>query len=117
LPEQLAGNWHHWRGPGATRVSATAKPPTKWSEEKNIQWKVAIDGCGSAALSRLFTLVNLLFMRCRTSNCESFSRPFASVSRLSSRRRFVNWYGLGIGGARLPLSVYNIAIYAYAQGM
>jgi len=52
LPAQLAGNWHHCRGPSATRVSATAKPPTQWSEEKNIQWKVAIDGCGSAALSR-----------------------------------------------------------------
>mgnify|MGYP003709206259 FL=1 len=44
-----ADNWHHWRGPSATGVSTTAKPPTQWSEEKNIQWKVAIDGYGSAA--------------------------------------------------------------------
>ncbi|MBT5846287.1 MAG: hypothetical protein HOH86_06805, partial [Verrucomicrobiales bacterium] len=44
-----ADNWHHWRGPSATGVSSTAKPPTQWSEEKNIQWKVAIDGYGSAA--------------------------------------------------------------------
>ena len=44
-----ADNWHHWRGPSATGVSSTAKPPTQWSEEKNIQWKIAIDGYGSAA--------------------------------------------------------------------
>ena len=44
-----ADNWHHWRGPSATGVSATAQPPTQWSEEKNIQWKVAFDGYGSAA--------------------------------------------------------------------
>lgn len=42
-------NWHHWRGPNATGASATATPPTTWSEEKNIKWKVAIDGYGSAS--------------------------------------------------------------------
>ena len=36
-----ADNWHHWRGPSATGVSTTAKPPTQWSEDKNIQWKIA----------------------------------------------------------------------------
>ena len=44
-----ADNWHHWRGPSATGVSSTAKPPTQWSEDKNIQWKIAIEGYGSAA--------------------------------------------------------------------
>ena len=44
-----ADNWHHWRGPSATGVSPTAKPPTQWSEDKNIQWKIAIEGYGSAA--------------------------------------------------------------------
>jgi outer membrane protein assembly factor BamB len=39
-------NWHQWRGPEATGVSRTAKPPLRWSEEKNIKWKVAIDGKG-----------------------------------------------------------------------
>ena len=41
-------NWHQWRGPHANGVSTTARPPTEWSEEKNIQWKVAIDGNGSS---------------------------------------------------------------------
>ena len=42
-------NWHHWRGPDATGASATAKPPTNWSEDKNIQWKKPINGYGSAS--------------------------------------------------------------------
>ena len=41
-------NWHQWRGPDATGVSKTAKPPIDWSEEKHIQWKVTLDGNGSS---------------------------------------------------------------------
>ncbi len=41
-------NWHQWRGPEANGVSRTAKPPIEWSEEKNICWKVPIDGNGSS---------------------------------------------------------------------
>ena len=47
--EAKPNNWHHWRGPNATGASATATPPTQWSEDKNIQWKIAIEGYGSAA--------------------------------------------------------------------
>ncbi|MEQ8791720.1 MAG: PQQ-like beta-propeller repeat protein [Pirellulaceae bacterium] len=46
--EAAAGNWHQWRGPLATGVSPTAEPPTEWSEEKNIKWKVRIPGDGSS---------------------------------------------------------------------
>lgn len=41
-------NWHQWRGPETTGISRTAAPPTVWSEDKNIQWKVEIDGAGSS---------------------------------------------------------------------
>jgi len=44
-----AVNWHQWRGPEANGVSRTAKPPIEWSEDKNIRWKVAIDGKGNAS--------------------------------------------------------------------
>ena len=40
--------WPQWRGPSATGVSATANPPTEWSESKNVRWKVEIPGRGSA---------------------------------------------------------------------
>lgn len=46
--EDAAANWHHWRGPDVTGVSSTAKPPTQWSENENIQWKVPIDGAGTS---------------------------------------------------------------------
>ena len=35
-------DWQHWRGPGATGVSASGNPPLQWSEEKNVQWKVPV---------------------------------------------------------------------------
>ncbi|QDU38006.1 outer membrane biogenesis protein BamB [Maioricimonas rarisocia] len=43
-----ADNWAHWRGPEANGVSRTATPPVEWSEQKNVQWKVAIDGAGTS---------------------------------------------------------------------
>ena len=46
--ESIANNWHQWRGPEANGVSRTAAPPTHWNEKKNIRWKVAIDGSGTA---------------------------------------------------------------------
>ena len=46
--DEVAANWHQWRGPEANGVSRTARPPIEWSESRNIQWKVAIDGKGGA---------------------------------------------------------------------
>ena len=48
-PRQTADNWHQWRGPDATGVSHTATPPIEWSEERNIRWKVPIEGRGVAS--------------------------------------------------------------------
>ncbi|MDG2221725.1 MAG: sulfatase-like hydrolase/transferase [Rubripirellula sp.] len=42
-------HWHQWRGPHASGVSRTAKPPLEWSEDRNIKWKVAIEGKGNAS--------------------------------------------------------------------
>jgi len=42
-------NWSHWRGPTGNGVSETAKPPIEWDGEKNVKWKVAIDGKGSGS--------------------------------------------------------------------
>lgn len=46
--QERSENWHQWRGPEANGVSRTATPPIRWSEEKNVQWKVPIDGQGSS---------------------------------------------------------------------
>lgn len=42
-------NWPAWRGPNATGVSTSAKPPVEWSESKNVRWKVEIPGRGSSS--------------------------------------------------------------------
>ena len=39
-----AGNWPNWRGPGMNGVSATATPPTHWSDTENILWRVPLPG-------------------------------------------------------------------------
>ena len=41
-------NWPTWRGPEANGVAHNANPPTDWSEEKNVRWKVEIPGLGLA---------------------------------------------------------------------
>ena len=46
--DSFADNWHQWRGPDATGVSLNANPPVEWSEDKNIKWKVEIDGKGTS---------------------------------------------------------------------
>jgi outer membrane protein assembly factor BamB len=45
----LVLNWPTWRGPDATGVSRSAKPPVEWSEAKNVRWKVEIPGRGSSS--------------------------------------------------------------------
>lgn len=39
-------SWPQWRGPAASGVSETATPPTTWSDEENIRWKVAVPFSG-----------------------------------------------------------------------
>ncbi len=40
--------WPQWRGPRETGEAPHARPPVEWSETKNVRWKVAIPGKGSA---------------------------------------------------------------------
>ena len=42
-------NWPQWRGPEMTGVAPHGNPPLEWSPEKNVKWKAAIPGRGSAS--------------------------------------------------------------------
>ena len=44
-----ADNWGNFRGPNFNGVSSTATPPTEWSADKNVGWKVEIPGAGSSS--------------------------------------------------------------------
>src|SRR5688572_20048611 len=41
-------NWGQWRGPLGTGNAPQANPPTEWSEDKNIKWKVKVPGSGTS---------------------------------------------------------------------
>lgn len=41
-----ASDWMQWRGPLGNGVSPDGKPPTEWSETKNVKWKVSVPGLG-----------------------------------------------------------------------
>src|SRR5688500_9559387 len=47
--ENADANWHQWRGPNANGMASQGDPPVEWTLEKNIQWKTAIPGRGSAS--------------------------------------------------------------------
>ncbi len=47
--KKTRGDWFSWRGPEKTGVARNAKPPTQWSEDKNIRWKVALPGLGNSS--------------------------------------------------------------------
>ena len=39
-------SWTTWRGPSGAGVAAGARPPTTWSDQQNIKWKVKLPGSG-----------------------------------------------------------------------
>ena len=50
-PSASAGakaNWPQWRGPLASGVAPLADPPTTWSEDANVRWKVKLPGSGTS---------------------------------------------------------------------
>lgn len=43
-----ARDWLRFRGPNGSGVSADAAPPTEWSDDKNLAWKIDLPGPGSS---------------------------------------------------------------------
>ena len=48
VPDAKQRFWHQWRGPNANGVAPNANPPTTWSEDHNVLWKVPINGRGAS---------------------------------------------------------------------
>ena len=44
--EKALDQWGQWRGPLGSGVAPRGDPPSVWSEDKNVRWKVAIPGKG-----------------------------------------------------------------------
>ncbi len=47
--DEAETNWPNFRGPIHTGVAPQGNPPTTWSEESNIKWKVELPGRGSGS--------------------------------------------------------------------
>ena len=41
--------WPTWRGHDGTGISHGSNPPTEWSEEHNLRWKVSLPGVGNSS--------------------------------------------------------------------
>src|SRR5947209_15985570 len=48
FPAGRLNNWHQWRGPHADGTAPRGDPPVTWDRQKNIRWKAALLGRGSA---------------------------------------------------------------------
>jgi outer membrane protein assembly factor BamB len=44
-----AADWAQFRGPGGQGIAAAAAPPTEWSDQQNLAWKVPLSGYGSSS--------------------------------------------------------------------
>lgn len=47
--EASRNSWPSFRGPAHTGVAPGANPPIEWGEDKNVRWKVRLEGTGHAS--------------------------------------------------------------------
>ncbi|MBU6174931.1 MAG: PQQ-binding-like beta-propeller repeat protein, partial [Planctomycetes bacterium] len=87
-PKVCAQNeWSNWRGPNYNGSSDSARPPVIWNPEKNIEWKVALEGSGSSTpvvwLNQVFILTAL-----KTERVENVpAKSAVQASREETERR------------------------------
>jgi outer membrane protein assembly factor BamB len=49
LPHSRAADWLQWRGPQGTGQTDIKSAPLEWSQEKNVKWRVELDGQGNSS--------------------------------------------------------------------
>ncbi len=99
-------NWPSWRGSDGTCVAAEgSNPPTTWSDEKNIKWKVKIPGKGS---SSPITWGNRIYVTTAIETDEEGAAPAAA-----GRSRFGGFGGMT---SRRPTNKHEFAVYALNRG-
>ena len=54
-------DWPQWRGPNFNGTAPAGDPPTQWSADKNIKWKIKLPGSMGAG-SGFFSLVVIRFL-------------------------------------------------------
>jgi outer membrane protein assembly factor BamB len=80
-------DWPQWRGPTMTGAALPdAKPPTEWSEQKNIKWKVAIPGTG---IGTPIVVGDRIFLQAAVEAANAPASPAASVEGANPLVRLV----------------------------
>lgn len=63
LTNGFAADWPRFRGPDGSGIATEGKPPTVWSENKNVAWKTALPGPGT---SSPIVWKNHVYLTCHT---------------------------------------------------
>lgn len=91
-------NWPQWRGPAGNGIVLHGTPPLEWSEEKNVKWKVKIDGKGHATPAIWGNKVFVLTAVTSGAPTASAPQPERRQSGSGQQRRGGGRGGFGRGG-------------------
>ncbi|MCX6910717.1 MAG: PQQ-binding-like beta-propeller repeat protein [Verrucomicrobia bacterium] len=71
-------NWPRFRGPNGSGMADDAKPPTAWSDTKNVKWKTALPGAGA---SSPIVWGEWVFVTCYSGDVPRLQRHLVCVNR------------------------------------
>lgn len=77
-----ASDWMRFRGPNGSGISNAANPPTSWSDQENVKWRIDLPGPGS---SSPILVGDKLFVTCWTGYAESKSGDPGEQANLARR--------------------------------
>jgi outer membrane protein assembly factor BamB len=89
VPAQAAdapSGWPSWRGPLGTGVSPDGDPPLEWSEERNVRFKVEIDGDGLA--SPVVSGDSIFVLSSQALDPEAYAHSKQAATESSERREW-----------------------------
>lgn len=112
-------SWPTWRGSSGAGLAPEAKPPTTWSEEKNIKWKTRVPGAGYSTpiiwQDRIF-LVTAIEGTEPTSPAAIAESAQDATSARGGKRGAGRKGGGGFGGGPAPTKPYEFVVLALDRG-
>ncbi|QDT04430.1 outer membrane biogenesis protein BamB [Rubripirellula lacrimiformis] len=123
LANDNQAGWPQWRGPDGSGVAVDADPPTVWSENENIHWKIDVPGVGSSTPiilgDRVYVATAFKTDRVAENAVDNAGSSDAAAgdsqrrgSEPSGRRRGGGRGGSGRGGSA-PANYYDFMVIAY----
>jgi outer membrane protein assembly factor BamB len=108
-------SWPTWRGTSGAGTAPGAKPPTTWSEEKNIKWKARVPGAGYSTpiiwQNRIFLVTAIEGTEPTPPTAIAELKEDAASSR-GGKRGAGRKGGGGFGGGPAPTKPYDFVVLA-----